>query len=642
MDKIKYVKLEQPDGSYSDNIPLAVDADHVDVNGNTLTKTLSNKANKNDINNLENEIAVEKARIDNITNLPEGSTSGDAELQDLRVGIDGTIYSNAGTSVRKQISKIEEGFIQSLCPVDIQIENLSTALLSDNGVWVSDKEYKKGTVKRIRIITKSTSLLSGEFYFLLKDNERENGIYTYLQIHFEGMGDFYIDGPFFLPENFYVGIKCQGCPYISYGSYHVGTNITVLPTTSAHSYTHFYSLEMEGEVQTLNNLAFDFITNYPSCDVLNGIDPYTYPILFDFVNKEVKLFAKLYITTKANTKNSWANSTVNEGAIAFEGTEPGYYFLLWNARYKRVEVKCLINSANTNNLSIFFKDLYVIAGCWYDPTITNGKPYILMHNQDLIRIKYPYTKYKNTADESVYNNTVPYYTTVKFVDMQSRSGYWYNRGIVFFGDSICKGEDPENGYKRMPEHDIAYQCCKMLGIREAINYGIGGCKVTHTDTRNDALIDRWNTLETNSDLVVIFAGTNDWAGNVPLGSFDELTVNTTFISAYYNLIKNLQNKNRYWKILCVTPLKRNNGSNVNYTLDEMTEAIIKICQMRGVEYLDMRTAMNGNPDIDTWKTNFMPDNLHPNKAGMTSFVGPAICQKIKSMLPSNVFNYDVS
>ena len=49
MDKIKYVKLEQSDGSYSDNIPLAVDADYVDVNGNTLTNELNNKATKDEV-----------------------------------------------------------------------------------------------------------------------------------------------------------------------------------------------------------------------------------------------------------------------------------------------------------------------------------------------------------------------------------------------------------------------------------------------------------------------------------------------------------------------------------------------------------------------------------------------------------------
>lgn len=49
MDKIKYVKLEQSDGSYSDSIPLAVDSDYVDVNGNTLTNELNNKATKDEV-----------------------------------------------------------------------------------------------------------------------------------------------------------------------------------------------------------------------------------------------------------------------------------------------------------------------------------------------------------------------------------------------------------------------------------------------------------------------------------------------------------------------------------------------------------------------------------------------------------------
>lgn len=41
MDRLKYIKLENEDGSYSSSIPLAVDSDHVDVNGTTLTNKLS-------------------------------------------------------------------------------------------------------------------------------------------------------------------------------------------------------------------------------------------------------------------------------------------------------------------------------------------------------------------------------------------------------------------------------------------------------------------------------------------------------------------------------------------------------------------------------------------------------------------------
>lgn len=49
MDRLKYIKLENEDGSYSSSIPLAVDSDYVNVNGNTLTNELANKATKTEV-----------------------------------------------------------------------------------------------------------------------------------------------------------------------------------------------------------------------------------------------------------------------------------------------------------------------------------------------------------------------------------------------------------------------------------------------------------------------------------------------------------------------------------------------------------------------------------------------------------------
>lgn len=75
------------------------------------------------------QIAVERSRVDGFTALAEGSTTGDAELQDIRVGYEGLNYSTAGNAVREQIGQLA-GAIYDRIPTPNLFVNRTAANLT--------------------------------------------------------------------------------------------------------------------------------------------------------------------------------------------------------------------------------------------------------------------------------------------------------------------------------------------------------------------------------------------------------------------------------------------------------------------------------------------------------------------------------
>ena len=131
-------------------------------------------------------------------------------------------------------------------------------------------------------------------------------------------------------------------------------------------------------------------------------------------------------------------------------------------------------------------------------------------------------------------------------------------------------------------------------------------------------------MDETADIIAVFGGTNDYGhGNAPFGKLTDFTPET-FCGAVNFVAKSLIEKYPDALIVFMTPthrlgekgrIKNENGIRNDAELKDYVDAIIKICGEYSVPVLDLYRVSGIQPSIEIMREKYMPDGLHPNKAG---------------------------
>ena len=118
------------------------------------------------------EVEVERKRIDNLIALPEGATTNDARLEDIKIGADGIIYDSPGNAVRK----IGADLNQNIIPLQNEFENGN---FKNTGGWygkTASVSVSENVLKVVpngiyaRILTHTiNNLIVGDTYYISLD-----------------------------------------------------------------------------------------------------------------------------------------------------------------------------------------------------------------------------------------------------------------------------------------------------------------------------------------------------------------------------------------------------------------------------------------------------------------------------------------
>ncbi len=561
------------------NSNAEVAAARVDSTGKshgTLGKRLNNFDSQIKEKATKQEVDVERKRIDNVTRLAEGSTTGDAELIDGRVSAYGVTYNNIGSAIRQQINDINTNISDVIerVPLSIGIEGsfiqaynstISTEGANEYSIseHISVKKYEKIIIYAMGY-REAVSILS-------KCND--DGTYSNIVTSSTDKTKYIYE----VTEDMNIVI-CSNTKKYDWKLYRVKTNYNVTKNVMD---------ALVGFDGTKYNTLYESITSQNN-QILSKVQRNTDKLSYNEKCEGVTYIDDKYISPSGNI---YTHGQYNPSLCVTENID--------TKGYKSILIENLNFVADgTCSLAFYAKDGSVVSVYTYEGTV-NDLTLSIPTNCKYVRF---------TAKISEKNNMSVYlFTDLK--DMVGKKEPEFNyckmlRKIGGIGDSLMSGElvrynnsTEQLEYKDYYEMSWLSNLCRDTGS-ECVHYSRGGLT---TKTWLENYLDSLKNEENKPSAYYIALGTNDqWRLEGGLGVESDCgTDNETFYGLYSKIINEIKQCNPKAKIFCCSL----------YFKDEMVEgfneAIKYMSDLYNCYYVDfvgqygdLYTGSNSNIYID--------------------------------------------
>lgn len=598
---------------------------------------------------ITNEISALESRMNTFTSLAEGSTTGDAELKDIRVGYNGTVYESAGAAVRGQVSNLKSDLSKIAKPVpsinlfdntfdESGFIDLSTGANSEGSGYKRTSKYYEIDNVNAGVLYVILSELHNPFVFVFYD---DNKTYTGYNSNSE-LSSFAISIP---PNSKYFRIYTDNLYNLESCVSTVYTEeiVSFEPTFTVIADLAEESIGIENfkeELVNTDNLVFS-VTDNSYLNYENGvISNYdTYRATADYIRVISGEEYRFGVFNEANAPSVEMNAL----SVAFYDKDKNYISGVYSNGFNPV------NCTRNEGFVIF--------------TVPENVVYLRLCVNDN---KNPLKWYLGI------HNSSKLYTERHGLKIENLNEKLQGKVVACFGDSII-GNTRDN---TSTPSNISKACGATV-----YNFGFGGCRMSvhsgdwdkcsmyrladdiyngNFDNLETAINSGWsgmpgyfrNTISflkeidfSKVDVIIISYGTNDYREpSSVLDNANNKFDTTTVCGALRYAIKQIQSKYPHIQILVTSPVFRtffvdgttdvesysdtkNWGSG---TLKQYAEAYKVACEDMKVHFLDLYNVSGLN---EFTRSYFYPadDGTHPNEYGRKR-IGTLVGGKLKNII----------